>query len=521
MELAPGTILAGRFAIDGSPLGAGASGVVWPAVDRATGRRVVAKVLHPDRAHDPEALARLQDEAAIAGRLSHPNVVEVVGLWSDGPGRWVLVSERIDGVALSEVGRLAPQAVTALGLELTAALEAADAAGLTHGDVRPGNVLLSNTGARLFDFGVSRLGTERTDLRPGETAPERLDGGPVSRAADVYGLGVVLFFALHGRLPFEGPTPWAVIGSQRQRLPAGEGPRGLASLCRELLHPDPVERPDLGMVRRALDHLARKPEARLRMPRPVPPFRPGSPWVVHGVDPGTGAPAIVRSGLSKSQAKALLRRLRADGWQVRGVRDAFGWRDVGFVMVLALLVGTVLPLIGVLPAVWFGMLWRAETVRPSVVGALPPVSVPVPQKAIASGSESGVAAGLLLLLLAASLAWWPIAALVPAVLLLILAMGTWRATRNDPGQVAREGRVSAALAELRTVLDTRPLLIEDALGLTGEVDRLESDWIGGQIDADRVLVRVDDLLERATHVPGAPPVEGPRVVLEALRRPRS
>lgn len=521
MELAPGTVLAGRFTIDGPPLGAGASGVVYPAIDRATERRVAAKVLHPERARDGDALTRLQDEAAIAGRLSHPNVIEVVGLWSDGPGRWVLVSERVDGIALSSVGRLSPEAVTALGLELVAALEAAAALGLVHGDVRPGNVLLSSSGARLFDFGVGRLATDRTDLRPGESAPERLDGGPISRAADIYGLGVVLNFALHGQLPFDGPTPWAVIGHQRDRLPLLAGPRGLTALCRELLHPEPVERPDLAMVRRALERLRRDPDRRLQLRRPTPPFRPGSPWAVYGVDPGTGAPAVVRTGLSKKQARALLRHLRAEGWQVRGVREAFGWRDLSFLAALVALGAVFLPLIGAIPALWFGLRWRADTVRPFLASALPPVSVPVPPKIVAAGTESAVIGGILLLLMAASLAWWPVAALVPAVLLALLIGSSWRSVRVDPEQVARQGRVAAALAELRTVLDTRPLLLEEELGLAGEADMLESDWHGGRIDADRVLIRVDDLLDRASHGPSGPAPDGPSRVLEALRRPRS
>jgi hypothetical protein len=89
--------------------------------------------------------------------------------------------------------------------------------------------------------------------------------------------------------------------------------------------------------------------------------------------------------------------------------------------------------------------------------------------------------------------------------------------------------VATALAELRTVLDTRPLQLEDALGLAGEIDLLESDWNGGRIDADRVLVRVDDLMDRAfrsdraggTSDRSPPRAEGPSLVLEALRRPRS
>ena len=99
MELAAATLLAGRFAVDGAPIGSGATGVVWPATDLATGRAVVVQVLHPQLEGDPAAMARLQAAAAVAGRLSHPHVVEVLGVWSDH-GRWLLASERVDALAL-------------------------------------------------------------------------------------------------------------------------------------------------------------------------------------------------------------------------------------------------------------------------------------------------------------------------------------------------------------------------------------------------------------------------------------
>ncbi|MEQ1505264.1 MAG: serine/threonine-protein kinase, partial [Myxococcota bacterium] len=326
----PGTVLAGRFEVDGPPLGSGASGVVYPAIDRATGRKVAAKLLHAAVADDRAALGRLQDEAAIAGRLRHPNVVEVLGLWSDG-GRWVLVSDRVDGVALGGIGPLAPAAVAALGLELVAGLDAAAHAGLVHGDVRPGNVLVGATGgARLFDFGVSRV-TAEAAVRPGETAPERIDGGPPSPAGDVYGLGVVLYHALHGRLPFAGDTPWAMIGAQRAPVSAVPGPPGLAGLIRWMLNPNPIERPDLATVRRALGKLRARPERRIGLRWPLPPVRVRSEWSVWGTYPATQAPAVVATGMSRRAAHRLATRLRAEGWQVRGVRTTFGWRDLGWI----------------------------------------------------------------------------------------------------------------------------------------------------------------------------------------------
>jgi eukaryotic-like serine/threonine-protein kinase len=537
--LPEGTCLAGRFVIDGAPLGAGASGVVYPATDRATGRAVAAKVLH---ANDDESLARLQDEAAIAGRLRHPNVVEVVGLWSDrgdeaGPGaprRWFLVSDRVRGMSLDEVGPVPPEAVVALGLELVDGLQAAEKLGLVHGDVRPGNVLVGPSGAALFDFGV---GGGATQLRPGETAPERLDGGPPSPAGDVYGLGVVMYRSLCGGLPFEGDTPWAVMGAQRT-VPEVAGPRGLSALIRRMLHPDPVERPDLQMVRSALLRLRTRPDRRLRMPRPLPPIRPGRPWVVHGIDPVTGGPALVRAGLSKRQARSLLARLRAEGWQVRGVREAFAWRDLLWIAAFTILGAVVLPVVGAFPAAWFATRWRAEGIRPRVARALPAVQAHVPPRVMSSGSETAVVVGLLLLATAVSLLWWPPAALVPAALVVALMASSVRPPQASPEVIARQGNVQAALARLRAMLESSeaptpasPTESDLALGLAGEVDALESEWRGG-LDAERVLIRVDDLVARVSQPvwPGGAQLADARATssrdaaaaaaLDALRRVR-
>jgi hypothetical protein len=496
--------------------------VVWPAEDRATGRAVAAKVLHPELLDDPDALQRLQAEAEIAGRLRHPHVVEVLGLWSDaglrpGGASWVLVSERVDGVSLDTVGPLAPEAVVALGLELCGALRAAAEIGLVHGDVRPGNVLVGASGARLFDFGLGRLSSERSPLRPGETAPERLDGGEVSQASDVYGLGVVLHRALHGRLPFGGETAWAVIGAQHSPLGELDGPRGLGTVIRAMLDPDPVDRPDLAMVEDALRRLRSRPDRAITVRRPIPPFRLGATWVVYGTDPRTGTPAIVRAGLSRAAAVVLLKRLRAEGWQVRGIRESFGVRDLLWVGAFTALGGVVIPVVGAIPALLVARRWRARSTRPNLRQTLPALSIELPPKPRRPTRWPAVLAGALLLLTAISLAWWPLAALVPALLLLALVGWSARGALPEAADLARQGRVRSALAELRAAVDTRRLAVDELLAITGEAELLEGEWSAGRMDAEGVLVRVDDLLSRAR---SAPHVDLPNPTLDALRRTR-
>ena len=546
MDLSPGTLLADRFRIEGPPLGAGESGVVYPAIDEATGRRVAAKLLHEDLVGSADVpketlLARLQEEAALAGRLRHPRVVEVLGVWAHrgllpGEPRWVLASERKDAVALTAVGRLTPEAVVALGLDLCEGLAAAHAASLLHGDVRPGNVLIGADGASLFDFALAERTCSRALLRAGESAPERHDGAPPTAASDMYGLGIVLWYALHGELPFSGPTPWAVIGAQRdidtvrralaERVPVGlsawlasrdpSGRRALVLLSARLLHPDPVERPDLPSVRRALTSL-RKDPSRLRLPPKPPRFQPRSAWVVHGLDPGTGARALVAKDLSRRRADRLVAHLRREGWVVRKSRAAFELRDLLFMIGGAVASSLLLtPL-----ALPFGLLaarqWRASSVRPSLLTALPPVSVPLPPRRAAAGVESAVVGGLLLLATAASLAWWPPLALVFGSLLVLLAISSVR-SRPDEGTLARDGRVEAAFVEIRTLLSAREIDLDRSLSIEGELQALERQWKGDKIATDPILAALERLTSDVRAAPAKSSEARQDRMLDALRR---
>ncbi|MBT3223692.1 MAG: serine/threonine protein kinase, partial [Proteobacteria bacterium] len=189
--------LANRFLLDGPLLGEGETGRVLAGVDLESQSAVAIKLLHPHVVEDEDAYRRLQSEAGTAARLSHRNVMRVHGLWSDD-GEWFLVSERVDGAPLESIeGSLAPEAVVALGCQLTEALVETHRLGLVHGDVRPAKVLLASRGAVLFGFGLAGSGA-RTIGCPGQTAPEVQRGAPPGVPADLYGVGVVLHRALTG-----------------------------------------------------------------------------------------------------------------------------------------------------------------------------------------------------------------------------------------------------------------------------------------------------------------------------------
>jgi len=502
MILPEGTILAGRFRIVGPPLGSGETGVVLPARDELGQRDVALKLLHPHLSDDPGALEILRAEAGAAGRLKHKNIVEVLGLWSD-EGRWFLVSERVDGCSVSQVGApMAPEAVIALGQQIVQALAASHGTGLIHGDVRPGNVLVGTSGARLFDFGIASWLSQNGEatVRPGETAPEVHAGGPPGVHADLYGLGIVLYRALTGRLPWDGPTPWAVIGAQSDAPRPPDGPRGLAVLIAELLHPDPSRRPaDAASVGLALRKLRRNPRRVVRTPgRWLAPIRPLSAWIVHGTDPGTGGPAVVRAGLNQSRAAGLRRRLAGEGWKVKVAKEALDWVDLLWVAALACVFGIAIPAVGAVLGAALALRWRSASTRPEIRAALPALSVQLPARKVAAGSEYAVTAGLLMLAAGFFLWWWPVLALAPTALLALLAWISIADRATDIGRRAEHGRIATVFAEIAATIEGHAHDLDGALALQGELLELESDWVSADIQADEILVRARSLHERAS-----------------------
>lgn len=192
-------------------LGRGGMASVHLARDEELDRPVAVKVLDA-LAGDDEARRRFVREARLAARLSHPNVVAVYDV-GDRDGVPYIVMEYVEGETLAELlagrGRLAPEEAVRLAVQVCAGLEHAHAAGLVHRDVKPQNLLVGTDGTvKISDFGIARaaeatrMTTEGTILgTAGYLAPEQLAGGEITPAADVYGVGAVLYEALTGRPP--------------------------------------------------------------------------------------------------------------------------------------------------------------------------------------------------------------------------------------------------------------------------------------------------------------------------------
>jgi tRNA A-37 threonylcarbamoyl transferase component Bud32 len=208
--LDPGTVLGERFAIVGA-LGSGGTATVYLVVDQLRGERVALKVVHPHLATDPGVQRRVRKEIAAASLLSAEEVLVPHEL-HELDGLLCLSMPYHPGQTLDEYiassGPLPLDDVRDLGARVARALESAHRQGLLHRDVTATNVMLERgREARLMDFGLARVeaSTTRSTGMLGTTgfaAPEIYDGEPADPRTDLYGLGVVLYLAATGRLPF-------------------------------------------------------------------------------------------------------------------------------------------------------------------------------------------------------------------------------------------------------------------------------------------------------------------------------
>jgi serine/threonine-protein kinase len=221
-------LVAGRYRL-GRVLGRGGMADVHEAQDERLGRSVAVKMLRREviAAH-PEVRARFEAEARSAASLTHPNVVAVYDT-GEHEGLPFIVMERLPGETLAErMGRgpLDLAWLRRVAGDVLGALGAAHAAGIVHRDIKPGNILIDESGcAKVADFGIAKslegTGPDLTSTNlligtPAYMAPERVAGDPATAQADIYGVGVVLYEAAAGRKPFTGATPIALAYAIRQ-----------------------------------------------------------------------------------------------------------------------------------------------------------------------------------------------------------------------------------------------------------------------------------------------------------------
>jgi eukaryotic-like serine/threonine-protein kinase len=285
MTLSPGTRL-GPYEIQ-SAIGEGGMGEVYKARDTRLDRSVAIKVLPPHVSSDPDRRARFEREAKAIAGLNHPHICTLHDVGehpstASGQPMLYLVMEHLQGETLAQrlaKGPLPPDQALRVATEIADALAAAHRQGVTHRDLKPGNVMLTPVGgvrhgspqAKLLDFGLAKLTghgelpaaaqlasapTQATPLTAEGAivgtlqymAPEQVEGRQADARTDLWALGAILYEMLTGKRPFEGTSPASLIGAILEREPPALTtlqpltPPGLDRLVRRCLAKDPDAR---------------------------------------------------------------------------------------------------------------------------------------------------------------------------------------------------------------------------------------------------------------------------------------
>jgi eukaryotic-like serine/threonine-protein kinase len=370
-----GRRLANRYRLI-EKLGTGGMSVVWRGHDEVLGREVAVKILSPRLAGDDAFRDRMRQEALAAARLSHPHITGIFDFGESPLSEELtvpyVVMELNDGESVSarlrRDGPLPwPDAVT-ITAEVASALAAAHARGVVHRDVTPANVMLTRTGAKVVDFGISALVGQRDAApdgsllgTPAYLAPERLTGGQVLPAADVYALGLLLYRLLTTRLPWPAETTTealrAHLYADPEPLPAGIPP-AVSEMCSRCLAKDPADRPTATEMANRLGALTGLPAVA---------HKPVLPPLVRR-NARLRAVLRVAKALRVGRAKALGGGLFQGGQLTHDLLG--GWRRLPAALATLMLVGVV------------GVTWAA-TREPDAVG-------PAQAAAAGAGSAAGV-----------------------------------------------------------------------------------------------------------------------------------
>ncbi len=224
-----GRVLGGRYRLV-RPIATGGMAQVWEAVDEVLVRPVAVKVLHGHLTNDAAFVERFRHEAIAAARLSHPSIVSIYDTVSDD-GSEAIVMELVHGTTLrrrlDEIHVMSIPEVVAVGSQVADALDTAHRAHVVHRDIKPANILLSTDGrVMVADFGIAKA-LEGADLTAEGAmvgtakylAPEQVDGSEVDGRTDLYSLGIVLYEALCGRVPFQADTDTATALARLHQTP--------------------------------------------------------------------------------------------------------------------------------------------------------------------------------------------------------------------------------------------------------------------------------------------------------------
>src|SRR5216684_6964837 len=240
MSLSSGTKL-GPYEIQ-APLGVGGMGEVYRARDTRLERTVAIKVLPEHLSSNPDSKQRFEREARAISSLNHPHICALYDIGAQD-GVDFLVMEYLDGQTLADrlqKGALPIEQVLKIGMEIADALDKAHRQGITHRDLKPGNIMLTKAGAKLMDFGLAkpaeaafiasasvgtptlsnRLTVEGTIVGTFQyMAPEQLEGKDADARSDIFAFGALLYEMVTGKPAFSGKTPISVLAAIAEKEP--------------------------------------------------------------------------------------------------------------------------------------------------------------------------------------------------------------------------------------------------------------------------------------------------------------
>jgi len=214
----------GRYQVTGT-LGKGAMGLVYKGIDPAINRPVALKTIRLDFVNDPQEEAELKErlhrEAQAAGKLSHPNIVTIYDVGSEGHLQYIAM-EYLEGQTLEDLikkkAKFNYRIIAQIIIQICAALEYAHGMGIVHRDIKPANIMiLKDYRVKVMDYGIARIDSSsmtKTGIAmgtPNYISPEQLRGQTTDHRADLFSMGVVMYEMLLGRRPFKGENITSLI----------------------------------------------------------------------------------------------------------------------------------------------------------------------------------------------------------------------------------------------------------------------------------------------------------------------
>jgi TolB-like protein len=227
--LLPGYTFAGRYQIF-EEIGQGGMGRVYRVLDKEIDEKVVLKILNPEIAGDSKTIERFRNELKTARQISHKNVCRMYHFGRD-EGVDYITMEYVRGEDLKSMlkmmGRLSPGQAVSIARQVCSGLAEAHRRGVVHRDLKPQNIMIDRDGhVKIMDFGIARTLRAEGITGPGMMigtaeymSPEQVEGKEVDERSDIYGLGIILYEILTGKVPFEGDSPLIVALKHKTEVP--------------------------------------------------------------------------------------------------------------------------------------------------------------------------------------------------------------------------------------------------------------------------------------------------------------